>query len=154
MDNEAPMQRVLFICTGNFYRSRFAEAVFNHHAKRQRLAWSAFSRGLAIHLIGGDLSPHTESALALRGIAREATGETRVSLTKEDLEAAHLSIALKEAEHRPYMREQFPDWEDRITYWGVHDLDVAPAEAALPEIERRVLQLLHKLGRQRPEAKA
>jgi len=36
---------VLFLCTGNYYRSRHAEAVFNHHAERLGLGWRAVSRG-------------------------------------------------------------------------------------------------------------
>ena len=39
--------RVLFLCTGNYYRSRFAEALFNSLAKRAELNWTADSRGLA-----------------------------------------------------------------------------------------------------------
>ena len=71
-------------------------------------------------------------------------------MTLEDLQSAQLSIALKEREHRPYMRDQFPDWESRIQYWHVHDIDDAPPEAALPEIERRVLHLLHRIDRNLP----
>ena len=59
-------KRVLFICTGNFYRSRFAEAVFNHHAELHKIPWVAFSRGLAIHLAEGHLSTFTTEALATR----------------------------------------------------------------------------------------
>ncbi len=57
----------LFVCTGNFYRSRFAEAVFNHEAGHAGLGWRAFSRGLRPHLNEGDLSPHTAAALRQRG---------------------------------------------------------------------------------------
>ena len=38
---------VLFLCTGNYYRSRFAEILFNHLAGQSKLAWRADSRGLA-----------------------------------------------------------------------------------------------------------
>ncbi len=31
------MRLVLFVCTGNYYRSRFAEGLFNHHARRADL---------------------------------------------------------------------------------------------------------------------
>src|SRR5207249_1727138 len=47
------MPSILFVCTGNFYRSRFAEAVFNHYAKQRQSPWRAFSRGLAVHLAEG-----------------------------------------------------------------------------------------------------
>ncbi len=36
----------LFVCTGNFYRSRHAEALFNWHAARMGHPARAFSRGL------------------------------------------------------------------------------------------------------------
>lgn len=39
---------ILFLCTGNYYRSRHAEAVFNHHAAAVGLGWRATSRGLAL----------------------------------------------------------------------------------------------------------
>ena len=40
-------RRLLFLCTGNYYRSRYAEETFNFQAKRDRLCWTAFSRGAA-----------------------------------------------------------------------------------------------------------
>ena len=39
--------KVLFLCTGNYYRSRFAEMLFNALASRKDLDWTADSRGLA-----------------------------------------------------------------------------------------------------------
>ena len=37
---------VVFICTGNFYRSRFSEYLFNSLAKKCGLQWRAISRRL------------------------------------------------------------------------------------------------------------
>lgn len=139
-------QRILFLCTGNYYRSRFAEAVFNHEAVRRGLGWRAFSRGLGVHLVNGDLSFAVAQALAARGIGLDATGPTRVALVRSDLEAAARIVALKESEHRLLIREQFPDWEDRVTYWNVHDVDTMPAAQALPEIESLVCELVASLG--------
>lgn len=42
------MKSVLFLCTGNYYRSRFAEEFFNHWAEQYVLNWLARSRALAI----------------------------------------------------------------------------------------------------------
>ena len=38
-----PMKRVLFLCTGNYYRSRYAEELFNHLARGENLPWRASS---------------------------------------------------------------------------------------------------------------
>lgn len=141
------MRHLLFVCSGNYYRSRFAEAVFNHHAEQLDVPVRAFSRGLAIHLVAGagDLSPHTREALAIRRIALRHTGAAPAALTLADLECARRTFALKEAEHRPLMREQFPDWEDRVEYWSIHDIDAAAPAEALPRLEERVLTLLQEL---------
>jgi beta-galactosidase len=140
-------RRILFICTGNYYRSRFAEAVFNHWATARGLACRAVSRGLATELADGDLSPYTLEALRERGIDVCHTGPTRMRLTADDLAAADLCIALSESEHRPLMQASFPAWEARTVFWGVEDAHpegMRPADA-LPLIERQVLALLEEL---------
>jgi protein-tyrosine phosphatase len=35
---------VLFLCTGNYYRSRYAEIYFNSVASKMELPWKATSR--------------------------------------------------------------------------------------------------------------
>ena len=145
-DMVAGTKRVLFICTGNYYRSRFAEAVFNHAALLAGVPWRAVSRGLAIHLAPDEpISTHTLQALAARGIPLRHTGENRVQLSEPDLGAADLVIALKEAEHRPLMECQFPQWAGRIRYWHVSDIDGCQPEEALREIESLV-QALFRSG--------
>jgi protein-tyrosine phosphatase len=140
------MRKVLFICTGNYYRSRFAEGVFNLAARRLGLAWTAFSRGLAIHLAEGDLSIHTERAFRKRGIPREDTGPTRMALADRDLLEASRIVALKREEHYPLMLRQFPEWADRIAYWTVHDVDLSEPDEALAQIEELVQKLLAGLA--------
>jgi len=137
---------VLFICTGNYYRSRFAEAVFNHLAVERKLPWRAFSRGLAIHFADGLISFHTEAELRQRKIDRAHTAEGRQQLAEDDLKRAQRTIALKRDEHHLMMTEQFPDWAERIEYWDVHDLDYAQPEEALPQIYAKVTALVDELA--------
>ena len=47
--------KVLFVCTANIHRSRFAEEVFNHFAKKGDSIHQAFSAGLRV----GDYSFRT-----------------------------------------------------------------------------------------------
>lgn len=140
------MKHVLFICTGNYYRSRFAEAVFNHLAEQDNLNWRAFSRGLAIHLAPDDrLANQTRAALCSRGIPLHHTAHDKASITESDLRRASLCIALKETEHRPYLCALSPEWEDQIVYWHIHDVEITPADEALPEIEAKVTALVNQL---------
>ena len=143
---------ILFLCTGNYYRSRFAEHLFNHLAAQRRLPWRAESRGLAIELgvfNVGPISSHTLERLA--GLEVDCDGPHRapVACCVDDLLRAERVIALKDAEHRPLMGARFPAWQDRIEYWHVHDLDAAGPIEALAEIEENVVRLIDELA-QRP----
>lgn len=140
------MSRVLFLCTGNFYRSRFAEALFNHFAAAEGLPYTAASRGLAIHLVTGDLSPLVVEELRRRAICRTRTGAVPAALTEADLAGAARVIALSGSEHRPLLVAQFPGWADRVDYWDVPDApDLGPAEAFL-RIEEGVRALIRALS--------
>jgi len=137
---------VLFVCTGNIYRSRFAEALFNHHAQAEGLGWCAFSRGLHPESIASEaLSPHAQAALEARNIELHHTAAKKSPLTAEDLEMAHIIIALSAAEHRPLLAEQFPAWLDQFNFWEVGDLPLSSPEDALSLIEHEVLNLLQDL---------
>ncbi len=139
---------VLFLCTGNYYRSRFAEELFNHHAERDALDWVATSRGLALERginNVGPISPFTVHALQELAITARAADRLPQQCTADDLIAADLVIAVKEDEHRPLMRERFADWEHRLDYWSIHDVeDAAPADA-LKLLAEEVRTLLSRL---------
>jgi protein-tyrosine phosphatase len=141
-------KRVLFLCTGNYYRSRFAEILFNVLARQNELDWLADSRGLAIELVpqdGGAISPFTLKGLRERGIVLDKPQRLPCALHEDDLTRAHRVIALNRAEHHPYLKKQFPAWADRVEYWHVFDLDCASAEQGLAEIERQVSALIGQL---------
>lgn len=141
-------RQILFLCTGNYYRSRFAEELFNHLARQAGLAWSAESAALALEKGSynvGPISRHTLAALEAREIEPRAASRMPRQVCERDLESADLVIALKEAEHRSYLAIKFPGWPDRVKYWHVHDLDQASAEQAMTEIEGLVVHLVQGL---------
>jgi protein-tyrosine phosphatase len=140
------MRRILFLCTGNYYRSRYAEALFNHEAARCGLDWCAFSRGLAVDLAPPGLSPHTARRLIERGIPCNLTGPDPVQVGERDLLRAARVIALKGPEHRPLIKRLHPAWADRIEYWEINDLDVSTPKAAMDAIEAHVAALVAELG--------
>jgi protein-tyrosine phosphatase len=140
------MKRVLFLCSGNYYRSRFAEIYFNYHAQLRGIGWRAESRGLNPDSRNpGPLSRHTASALAAQGISWAEYLRAPLRATEADFAAADRVIAVKEAGHRAMMEACFPIWADRVQYWHVHDLDCASPAVALPHLERELLGLLARM---------
>jgi len=139
---------ILFICTGNYYRSRFAEALFNHHAELRGLSWRAISRGLAIERVTevNKLSRFTIAAMLQRGIKRRYTSVDLNALTSVDLIEADLAVAMCETEHRPMMIEKHPLWVDHVIYWRVPDLPYCRPSEAIAEIERQVSLLLDSIS--------
>ena len=98
------MKSVLFLCTGNYYRSRFAEILFNWAATTQRLPWRADSRGLQLHPENpGPISPHVVQFLEQQGIRLAEPIRFPRQVSESDLQAADLVVAVKEAEHRPLL---------------------------------------------------
>jgi protein-tyrosine phosphatase len=135
---------VLFLCTGNYYRSRFAEALFNSVADRMGLSWRASSKGLALERGVNNVGPMAASAVkaleALGVHAGEAVTRLPAQVTTDDLERAELIVALKHTEHLPLLQERFPAWAEKVEFWDVDD-----APEVLGQIEQEVMSLIARL---------
>src|SRR5947208_8245728 len=144
---------VLFLCTGNYYRSRFAEDLFNSVAGKMGLSWRASSRGLALERGVNNVGPMAISAIqALEAMgvrAGDAITRLPAQVTTDELEGAALVVALKQAEHLPLLQERFPAWAEKVEFWHVDDVP-----EALGLIEQEVMSLLARIigGGQRPES--
>ncbi len=142
-------KKVLFLCSGNYYRSRFAEHLFNHLAIKRHLEWRAESRALSTE-IGpwktGPISVYAAEGLTQRNITVETPHREPLYCENADLEGADIIIALKEAEHRKMLKAKFPTWEDKVHYWHVHDIDKAHPKDALKELDDLVCKLVAKLA--------
>jgi protein-tyrosine phosphatase len=140
------MKTVLFVCTGNYYRSRVAEILFNDLARRNDSQVMAISRGFRLNpeKNKGTLSPHAGPFLETLNIPVDPESKpTRLGLS--DLENAHKIIVLDEKEHRHMMRSHFPDWENRVTYWSFEDDYIVSPGIVLPGIQSKVTAFFHEL---------
>jgi protein-tyrosine phosphatase len=138
---------VLFLCTGNYYRSRFAEILFNRLVEGTSLRWRAVSRGLAPDkgTNVGPISKHAIAGLRSRGIRLDDKIRDPLPVAEVDLAGADWIVAVKEAEHRPMMTARFPRWAERVDYWHIDDLDAAEPAEALEHLEREVRLLIGRL---------
>jgi predicted translation initiation factor SUI1 len=135
---------VLFLCTGNYYRSRFAEALFNSVAARMGLPWRASSGGLALERGVNNVGPMAAEAvkvleaMGVRG--GEAVTRLPAQVTADDLERVDRIVALKHAEHLPLLQERFPGWAEKVEFWHVDD-----APEVLGLIEQEVMGLVARI---------
>jgi protein-tyrosine phosphatase len=133
---EAPEHKVLFICTGNFFRSAFAELYFNHLAaqnlkldprdpRRKQAAWRAESRGLD----PAQLSP-SQRAARMSSFAVERLRKLRIPYAEDrtaglpahtptplgvaDLERCERAVAMHDASHRPMLRRFVEKRRDQV----------------------------------------
>jgi protein-tyrosine phosphatase len=139
-------QKVLFLCTGNYYRSRFAEMLFNLRAPQANLDWIADSRGLELGISNvGPVYPLVLDRLKMLGFPRQNEPRFPARLETVDLESADLIIALNESEHKPLISQSFGEWADRTLYWDVPDLNLMRAIDAFSRIEEHIAALIQQL---------
>lgn len=143
------IKRVLFLCTGNYYRSRFAEEYFNHLATRHGLEWSADSAGLEVDkwrsYNPGTMSVHTIEKLESMSIQPQGRDRPERQFMPSEIDDFTRCIALSASEHRPMVERMHPELLDRIEFWTVEDLHLETAENALPMIIQAVEGLVDSL---------
>ena len=93
-----------------------------------------------------DLLAVPGAAIPLRRAGRVVQRAVLVAAAPAAVSALeHPDPGLDVAEHRPVLVARFPEWADRVVYWNIHDVDVAPPSETLPIIERAVADLLEDL---------
>lgn len=138
--------QILFLCTGNYYRSRFAELYFNWLAEQAGLPHRAVSRGLGLTDRNvGPISKNTRRELLRLGVELQEEDRYPLAASEADFEAAARVIAVDEDEHTPMIELQYSGWVDRVEYWRVQDVEYIPPSEALPVLRRQVEALVEEL---------
>ncbi len=143
-----PERKILFLCTGNYYRSRFAEELFNHLAAEKGLDWRAESRGLYqdFRLLGnfGHMSSLAVTALEKRQV-KVSRKRFPQKLKPGEAKGYQIVIALDQDEHQPLIERHYPEMPS-VTYWDIKDLGDEPAESALGRIETKIRAFITELS--------
>jgi protein-tyrosine phosphatase len=144
------LETVLFLCTGNYYRSRFAEEYFNYWAGEHKLDWRADSRGLRQNMQSspnsGPMATDAVAELRKLGIQPLMASREPLSVCMRDFTSASKVIALCESEHRPMMAELFPMFENSIDYWHIEDYPKLDSKSGMQAIRKSVTQLIAELS--------
>ena len=150
------MKRVLFLCTGNYFRSRFSELLF-----RDLIAKHQCSDAVEVTSAGLNVTPDSGNVGAMAPEAIQALAERDISVDpavlpmphqveRNELDAADVVVAVDEAAHRPMVQAQFPEREQAVRFWTVKDLgeeEGGEEEGGDPisQLERQVQQLFSEL---------
>ena len=143
----ARVRSVLFLCTGNYFRSRLAERVFNQRATERGIPWRALSRSLAPRpelRNPGPISPHCLRALTALGLPAHVD-RSPLEASRTDLEGADRIVAVNEREHRPLVEQRFPELADRVEYWSCEDVGAKEPDEACRAVVEEVEALVRRL---------
>lgn len=142
------MKKLLFVCSGNYYRSRFAEAYLNYLSDLFSLDIKAESRGLAIHFADelaeefGEISKDTKERCNSLGIPKKYWDKNRESIRREDFENFDQIICLDLEEHAPMIKEQFPDQIYSVCYLKVKDIFDWEPKQTLDSISETIQEMV------------
>ena len=110
------MKQILFLCTGNYYRSRFSEEYFNHISAKAGLAWRADSMGLKRDFKGngnvGSIAQNTLDKLDELGIQPIGADRMPKHVFLDDIHRFDRVVAVSLDEHKPMLE----------ALWSVSDI--------------------------------
>ena len=140
------MNNILFVCTGNIFRSRFAEEVFNHLCKINGVDATAFSAGLQV----GRYKQRKIYRPAMNELERLKieplrSNEDSVHIDDIDVSIYDQIICMDEEEHKPMVRSNELLSGFTFQYWNIVDMPKVPSDISLPRCYKKVETLIDQL---------
>jgi protein-tyrosine phosphatase len=133
--------KILFVCTGNSYRSPIAEALL----KKVRGDLEVESAGTQpARMIAPNAKKFLERENALKKLKRTPEG-----MDQKNLEEYDLIVAMKQ-NHKNEILRLYPQTEDRIEVWNIDDpiyLPYGSDEQVFGEIKRKVIELAESISK-------
>ncbi len=121
-----------FVCTGNVYRSRLAEA---YCASKRVSGIRAMSSGIAAGLNGdAPISPYAAEVLAQYRLDRYAA--TRWQPTTAALVRVSDVLVFMESEHRRFCEKWLEPARQRIEVWEIEDVGPLAANEIASKVQR------------------
>jgi protein-tyrosine phosphatase len=141
--------RILFLCSGNYYRSRMAEEFFNNIAGNAQSAWHADSRGLN-QFLGNNQGPMSVDAIKLLtndGVTVVNGKRYPIPISERDFLESKLIVAMSKAEHEPMIMRDWGQYRDRVQYWDVEDMHLEKPSVAYEKVKGHVRKLFDMLNK-------
>ena len=137
-ETRVPIKQFCFVCTGNLYRSKYAEACFNYLCIQNNITdIRAFSRGLRVQPT--EKYEHGESftfpiRLAIpsyerikkRNIPFCLVGATNQMLDNYDCASSEKIILMNKDEHMPWMEKKHSEYLDKVECLEIGDKNYLP----------------------------
>jgi len=133
--------KILFVCTGNSYRSPIAEALL----KKVRGDLEVESAGTQP---AGMIAPNAKKFLE-RENALEKLKITPEGIDQKNLEEYDIIVAMKQ-NHKNEILRRYMQMEDRIEVWNIDDpiyLPYGSDEEVFEEIKRKVIELAESISK-------
>ena len=138
--------KVLFVCTWNIHRSRFAEEVFNYLTKKSNSKHQAFFAGFKV----GNYNFRTIYYLALNNLKKLNIVPLRPNDFSKHIDDVDHSkydriICMDEVEHRPMVLANPSLQNVLFEYWNIIDESKVKSEISLPKCYQKVESLLRDI---------
>ena len=138
------MKKVLFVCTANIHRSRFAEEVFNYFCIKNNIKVHAFSAGLKV----GDYRFRKIYYPALENLKKYDIAPLRPDDLSKHIDLINLEnydklICMDEFEHKPMVRSNPKLLGYNFEYWNITDMPKVDSDISLPMCYKKVQSLFN-----------